>query len=66
MKSYIIRWTNGVECQMSERIACEDFEDAVSRCRMKAILDNGKPYDVECFGDITVLETAEMERAYDE
>ena len=66
MKSYIIRWIYSAGIQKSERIACEDFEDAVSRCRMKAILNNGKPYDVECFGDITVLETAEMERAYDE
>ena len=61
MKSYVIRWKSINGYQQSERIACEDFEDAVSRLRMKASLCDGTPIDAECFGDITVLESAEVE-----
>ena len=45
----------------SERIACEDFDDAVKRCKMKAALCEGTPKDVEDFGPITILEREENE-----
>ena len=57
MNYYTIRWMDKDGLADSERIACEDFDDAVKRVKMKALLCDGTPKDVEDFGEITILET---------
>ena len=60
MNYYTIRWVNQDGVADSEHIACEDFDDAIKRVKMKAALCNGTPKDIEDFGPITIMETAEQ------
>ena len=64
MDKYTIRWSDKKGYNQSEQIACECFDDAARRCKMKAALCEGTPLDVEWFGPIVILETAEQEAAY--
>ena len=57
MKLFEIYWKKEDGLSSHESVVCEDFNDAVKRCRMQASLAYGQPDSVICKDDVKVLET---------